>query len=277
MYVDVISFFHWSRQDCVEKEYPNRGNICLENGSFLLNFTGCAVCGKRDFMLITNRSLKEEDGEEIVTYDHLCKNCHHVIARHEYTFSIMDEFQEYTMLCMLCGKAEDTISILPDDPRQMTLLFWGSCGSVAAAGGWLPVAQCPGLSHLADSENPLCGFFLCLDLRLFFSLFVVCLQGGCAVELGSFPWLQPEGDFLVSRWAARKYLEQEHPQGLHRSFSEEEMGLLGMLPHSRIQTGTTPKMCQEHCVSPPPPTKKMTMIGVSERSWWLKSPGTRTL
>ncbi|XP_043776075.1 protein Churchill isoform X4 [Cervus elaphus] len=55
--------------DCVEKEYPNRGNICLENGSFLLNFTGCAVCSKRDFMLITNKSLKEEDGEEIVTYD----------------------------------------------------------------------------------------------------------------------------------------------------------------------------------------------------------------
>ncbi|XP_040082232.1 protein Churchill isoform X2 [Oryx dammah] len=80
--------------DCVEKEYPNRGNICLENGSFLLNFTGCAVCSKRDFMLITNKSLKEEDGEEIVTYDpDLCKNCHHVIARHEYTFSIMDEFQ----------------------------------------------------------------------------------------------------------------------------------------------------------------------------------------
>uniref|UniRef100_D6RGU2 Protein Churchill n=1 Tax=Mus musculus TaxID=10090 RepID=D6RGU2_MOUSE len=55
--------------DCVEKEYPNRGTTCLENGSFLLNFAGCAVCSKRDFMLITNRSLKEEDGEEIVTYD----------------------------------------------------------------------------------------------------------------------------------------------------------------------------------------------------------------
>ena len=90
--------------DCVEKEYPNRGNICLENGSFLLNFTGCAVCSKRDFMLITNKSLKEEDGEKIVTYDHLCKNCHHVMATHEYTFSIMDEFQEYTMLCLLCVK-----------------------------------------------------------------------------------------------------------------------------------------------------------------------------
>ncbi|XP_019496877.1 PREDICTED: protein Churchill isoform X1 [Hipposideros armiger] len=100
-----------------------QGNTCLENGSFLLNFTGCAVCSKRDFMLITNKSLKEEDGEEIVTYDHLCKNCHHVVARHEYTFSIMDEFQEYTMLCLLCGKAEDTISILPDDPRQMALLL----------------------------------------------------------------------------------------------------------------------------------------------------------
>ncbi|XP_036352235.1 protein Churchill isoform X2 [Ochotona princeps] len=61
--------------DCVEKEYPNRGNVCLENGSFLLNFTGCAVCGKRDFMLITNRSLKEEDGEEIVTYDRV----HHAV------------------------------------------------------------------------------------------------------------------------------------------------------------------------------------------------------
>ena len=61
-------------------------------------------------------------GEGVPQSD-LCKNCHHVVARHEYTFSIMDEFQEYTMLCLLCGKAEDTISILPDDPRQMTLLF----------------------------------------------------------------------------------------------------------------------------------------------------------
>ncbi|XP_033612935.1 protein Churchill-like [Fukomys damarensis] len=109
--------------DCVEKEYPNRGNTCLENGSFLLNFTGCAVCSKWDFMLITNKSLKEEDGEETVTYDHLCKNCHHAVAGHEYTFSTVDEFQEYTMLCLLCGIAEDTVSILPDDPQQMTLLF----------------------------------------------------------------------------------------------------------------------------------------------------------
>ncbi|XP_041614070.1 protein Churchill isoform X3 [Vulpes lagopus] len=96
---------------CVEKEYPNRGNICLENGSFLLNFTGCAVCSKRDFMLITNKSFKEEDGEEIVTYDHLCKNCHHIIARHEYTFSIMDEFQLCN--CTVVGSDECWLAHCP--------------------------------------------------------------------------------------------------------------------------------------------------------------------
>ncbi|XP_041095800.1 protein Churchill [Polyodon spathula] len=109
--------------DCVQKEYPNRGNTCLENGAFLLNYVGCAKCSHRDFMLINNKTTEEEDGEEIVTYDHVCKNCHHVIARHEYTFSVVDDYQEYTMLCMLCGKAEDTISILPDDPRRMAPLF----------------------------------------------------------------------------------------------------------------------------------------------------------
>ncbi|NXK83920.1 CHUR protein, partial [Amazona guildingii] len=53
----------------------------------------------------------------------LCRHCHHLIARHEYTFSVVDDYQEYTMLCLLCGRAEDSISILPDDPRQMTPLF----------------------------------------------------------------------------------------------------------------------------------------------------------
>ncbi|XP_028677680.1 protein Churchill [Erpetoichthys calabaricus] len=108
---------------CVQKEYPSRGHTCLENGSFLLNYVGCAKCNQRDFVLINNKMIEEEDGEEIITYDHVCKNCHHVIARHEYTFSVVDDYQEYTMLCLLCGKAEDSISILPDDPRQMAPLF----------------------------------------------------------------------------------------------------------------------------------------------------------
>ncbi|XP_053922665.1 protein Churchill isoform X1 [Cuculus canorus] len=123
---------------CVGTEYPERGTTCLEGGSFLLNFVGCAQCGRRDFVLLSNRAAGLQDGEEIVTYDRagrapagggglgfkdLCKNCHHLIARHEYTFSVVDDYQEYTMLCLLCGRAEDSISVLPDDPRQMTPLF----------------------------------------------------------------------------------------------------------------------------------------------------------
>ncbi|ROI33803.1 Protein Churchill [Anabarilius grahami] len=99
------------------------GNTCLENGSYLMNFLGCANCHQRDFVLIGDRTMVNEDEEEIVTYLHMCKNCDHVIARHEYTFTVVDDYQEYTMLCMLCGKAEDSISVLPDDPRQTAPLF----------------------------------------------------------------------------------------------------------------------------------------------------------
>ncbi|NWU56990.1 CHUR protein, partial [Dromas ardeola] len=47
----------------------------------------------------------------------LCKNCHHLIAHHEYTFSVVDGYQ------VRPGHGLDSISILPDDPRQMTPLF----------------------------------------------------------------------------------------------------------------------------------------------------------
>ncbi|XP_016384815.1 protein Churchill-like isoform X1 [Sinocyclocheilus rhinocerous] len=99
------------------------GHTCLENGSYLMNFLGCANCHQRDFVLISDRTMVNEDEEEIITYLHMCKNCDHVIARHEYTFTVVDDYQEYTMLCMLCGKAEDSISVLPDDPRQTAPLF----------------------------------------------------------------------------------------------------------------------------------------------------------
>lgn len=83
-----------------------------------MNYLGCASCHQRDFVLISNKATVEDDGEEIVTYDrnsHLlfdlkyvhtvspklivlflpdvCKNCDHVIASHEYTFSVVDEYQ----------------------------------------------------------------------------------------------------------------------------------------------------------------------------------------
>ena len=46
-----------------------QGNTCLENGSYLMNYLGCANCHQRDFVLISNKATEDEDGEEIVTYD----------------------------------------------------------------------------------------------------------------------------------------------------------------------------------------------------------------
>ncbi|XP_060117355.1 protein Churchill isoform X2 [Heteronotia binoei] len=54
---------------CVKTKYPSRGNICLDNGSYLLNYLGCIECKKRDFVMVTNRTSEEEDGEDIITYD----------------------------------------------------------------------------------------------------------------------------------------------------------------------------------------------------------------
>ncbi len=68
-------------------------------------------------MLISDRTMVNEDEEEIVTYmresrefsvckysvkfeisnfcfsSDMCKNCDHVIARHEYTFTVVDDYQ----------------------------------------------------------------------------------------------------------------------------------------------------------------------------------------
>lgn len=45
-----------------------QGNTCLENGSYLMNFLGCANCHQRDFVLISDKTMVNEDEEEIVTY-----------------------------------------------------------------------------------------------------------------------------------------------------------------------------------------------------------------
>lgn len=58
-----------------------------------------------------------------VSFDHTCLLCGHKIATHEYTFSVGDEFQEYSMNCMLCGYGEDSASFMPDDPRKAAQLF----------------------------------------------------------------------------------------------------------------------------------------------------------
>ena len=46
-----------------------QGTICLESGSYLLNFSSCKECGRREPLKILDKVDEEdEDGEEMVTY-----------------------------------------------------------------------------------------------------------------------------------------------------------------------------------------------------------------
>ncbi|KAL8619557.1 hypothetical protein ACOMHN_019613 [Nucella lapillus] len=101
--------------ECVKEEFPERDTMCLETGSYMLNYKGCAHCGGRE-VDIKNRVVTE-DVDELVTYQHVCSHCEHVVANHEYTFKVADEYQEYEMSCLLCGNGEDSRSIMPYDPR----------------------------------------------------------------------------------------------------------------------------------------------------------------
>ena len=47
----------------------------------------------------------------------VCAHCDHVIAKHTYTFKVEDGYQEYTMVCKLCGRGAAESSVLPNDPR----------------------------------------------------------------------------------------------------------------------------------------------------------------
>jgi Churchill protein len=101
-------------------------------------------------MSVIDKVKEETDDTETVTYTHVCKDCAHVIAKHEvfwvpfflflsaplslslslshtpikssppfwqYEFEVEGDFQKYSMNCMLCGWGEDERSYMPDDPR----------------------------------------------------------------------------------------------------------------------------------------------------------------
>ncbi|KJE95266.1 hypothetical protein CAOG_05736 [Capsaspora owczarzaki ATCC 30864] len=112
-------------RNCLKEDTPARGTTCLDTGAYLVNFKGCAQCQSFEFPREQDRKVDEDDetGEETVTFTHVCKQCNHVIAEHNYTFEIEDGYQEYTMECQLCGTADDTASVLPDDPRKAQTLF----------------------------------------------------------------------------------------------------------------------------------------------------------
>lgn len=47
----------------------SKGNMCVESGSYLLNFKGCVVCSTKDTLnIIEHNKLEDENGEEIITY-----------------------------------------------------------------------------------------------------------------------------------------------------------------------------------------------------------------
>jgi len=68
-------------------------------------------------------SDEEEEDDTIenlenIIYNHICSDCDHVISKHKYKFWIEDGRQEYRMDCLLCGFAEDSLSVMPSDPRK---------------------------------------------------------------------------------------------------------------------------------------------------------------
>lgn len=62
-------------------------------------------------MLLSKDAFRDLIATSLSVSADLCKNCHHVVARHEYTFSIMDEFQVnvLTWVCD-CGVGGDNKS-----------------------------------------------------------------------------------------------------------------------------------------------------------------------
>ena len=104
-------------KECWLESRPERGTTCLDKGSYVINFKGCHACGKRDFIAeegrVEDEDDDEEDGcyEEIITYNHVCKHCAHVIcAEHYYKFEVSaDGTQSFLMECALCGRGADHV------------------------------------------------------------------------------------------------------------------------------------------------------------------------
>jgi len=97
---------------------PDRGRVCLDEGTFLLNWAGCADCGSLQEPVATEMKKEDEENlvaleaetefQESVLFKHECANCQHVVAPHFYSFTVTSLQQEFLMECPLCGKGADT-------------------------------------------------------------------------------------------------------------------------------------------------------------------------
>lgn len=43
-------------------------SVCLDNGSYMLNFAGCAQCGEKSRLSVVNRQIDDANDEETTTY-----------------------------------------------------------------------------------------------------------------------------------------------------------------------------------------------------------------
>lgn len=111
----------------------------------MANLKSCCLCQSNQVSVL-NKIVSEDSGIEVIMYERksvgriclpdkqpivnncfnldVCGTCQHVISTHNYKFWVEGDYQEYEMDCALCGIAEDSISILPDDPRKASYDFF---------------------------------------------------------------------------------------------------------------------------------------------------------
>jgi len=116
----------------VKTAFPQRERLCTETGVYIQNFAGCSKCNEQnrapDSLISKGTGTIEEVDDdvtkEITSFDHTCTKCGHIIANHTHEFWIEGGYQEYRMECLICGLGEDSISILPKDPRKVSQVFF---------------------------------------------------------------------------------------------------------------------------------------------------------
>lgn len=122
-------------KNCVKTPFPQRERLCAETGVYIQNFAGCSKCrelkdqNRAPDSLIskgtgTVEEIDDDITKEITAFEHICARCGHVVAKHIHEFWIEDGYQEYRMECLICGIGEDSISILPRDPRKVSQLVF---------------------------------------------------------------------------------------------------------------------------------------------------------
>jgi len=119
-------------KNCVKTAFPQRERLCTETGVYIQNFAGCSKCNEQnrapDSLISkgpgTIEEVDDDVTKEITAFDHTCTKCGHIIANHTHEFWIEDGYQEYRMECLICGLGEDSISILPKDPRKVSQILF---------------------------------------------------------------------------------------------------------------------------------------------------------